>query len=278
MTAADLTLREAPAAPAFAPALPEVSVGRRDRIESLLGLGSTAALILGDVAIVYAAFLIAHWMRFVAPDAVGQAMGLEQYARHGLIVGMITAGLFMLHGLYDAERPRAWPARVHLVISSLSTALLLAITFSFYAGEARFSRIWVAGGWTIATVALLAWRAAANRIYVLVRDALLPHDHVLIVGANALGAQIASELTGRYRVVGTFSGPRGAKAMEMMVESPLGHTALIVVTFSAKKQDFGEGWHDLIANVVPFRDPEGDDDGPVRAAHAWLLTPPLATA
>ena len=219
MTAADLALREAPA-PAFAPALPEVSVGRRDRIESLLGLGSTAALILGDVAIVYAAFLIAHWMRFVAPDAVGQAMGLEQYARHGLIVGMITAGLFMLHGLYDAERPRAWPARVHLVISSLSTALLLAITFSFYAGEARFSRIWVAGGWTIATVALLAWRAAANRIYVLVRDALLPHDHVLIVGANALGAQIASELTGRYRVVGLVDNgsdlPDGGKAPPLL--------------------------------------------------------------
>ena len=38
----------------------------------------------------------------------------------------------------------------------------------------------------------------------------------------------------------------------MTLESPLGHTALIVVTFSAKKQDFGEGWHDLIANVVPF--------------------------
>jgi hypothetical protein len=93
------------------------------------------------------------------------------------------------------------------------------------------------------------------------------------------GRKIESLGGGRYRVVGTFSGPRGAKAMEMTVESPLGHTALIVVTFSAKKQDFGDGWHDLIANVVPFRDPgQSDDEGPVRAAHAWLVTPPLATA
>jgi hypothetical protein len=94
------------------------------------------------------------------------------------------------------------------------------------------------------------------------------------------GRKIASLGGGRYRVVGTFTGPRGAKAMEMTVESPMGHTALIVVTFSAKKQDFGDGWHDLIANVVPFRDPaQGDDDeGPVRAAHAWLVTPPLAAA
>jgi len=93
------------------------------------------------------------------------------------------------------------------------------------------------------------------------------------------GRKIESLGSGKYRVVGTFSGPRGAKAMEMTLESPLGHTALVVVTFSAKKQDFGDGWHDLIANVVPFRDPgQGDDDGPVRAAHAWLVTPPLATA
>jgi hypothetical protein len=93
------------------------------------------------------------------------------------------------------------------------------------------------------------------------------------------GRKIESLGGGRYRVVGTFSGPRGAKAMEMTVESPLGHTALIVVTFSAKKQDFGDGWHELIANVVPFRDAgQGDEDGPVRAAHAWLVTPPLAAA
>jgi hypothetical protein len=88
--------------------------------------------------------------------------------------------------------------------------------------------------------------------------------------------QVESKGGGRYRAVGTFSGPGGAKAMEMTVESPLGHTALIVVTFSAKKQDFGDGWHDLIANVVPFV--EREDEGPVRLAHAWLLAPPLAAA
>ena len=81
---------------------------------------------------------------------------------------------------------------------------------------------------------------------------------------------------GKYRVVGTFSGPRGAKAMEMTLESPVGHTALIVVTFSAKKVDFGDGWHDLIANVVPFV--EQGEEGPIRSAHAWLVTPPVATA
>jgi polyisoprenoid-binding protein YceI len=91
--------------------------------------------------------------------------------------------------------------------------------------------------------------------------------------------QVESLGSGRYRVIGTFTGPRGGKAMEMTVESPPGHTALIVVTFAAKKQDFGDGWHDLIEKVVPFGEPgEGAGDGPVRSAHAWLVPPPLAAA
>ena len=90
------------------------------------------------------------------------------------------------------------------------------------------------------------------------------------------GRKVESLGAGRYRVVGTFSGPVGAKAMEMTIESPVGHTALIVITFAAKKQDFGAGWHDLIDNVVPVI--EQTEDGPVRSAHAWLMTPPLAAA
>src|SRR3954447_880332 len=41
------------------------------------------------------------------------------------------------------------------------------------------------------------------------------------------GRKVESQGGGKYRAVGTFSGPRGAKAMEMTLESPLGHTALI---------------------------------------------------
>jgi hypothetical protein len=79
-----------------------------------------------------------------------------------------------------------------------------------------------------------------------------------------------------YRAVGTFTGPRGARALEMEVSSPLGHTALVVVSFSATRQDFGAGWHDLMANVVPFVD--GVEAMPTRPAHAWLIPPPLANA
>ncbi len=81
---------------------------------------------------------------------------------------------------------------------------------------------------------------------------------------------------GAYRAVGTFTGAEGARPGEMLIESPLGHTALIAVTFDARKDEFGEGWHDLIQNAVPFGEPR--DEGPTRSARAWLVAPQLAAA
>lgn len=81
---------------------------------------------------------------------------------------------------------------------------------------------------------------------------------------------------GAYRAVGTFTGAAGARPAEMLIESPMGHTALIAVTFDARKADFGEGWHELIQNAVPFG--ERPDEGPVRSARGWLVAPQLAAA
>ncbi|HTB61274.1 MAG TPA: hypothetical protein VLC06_25580 [Polyangia bacterium] len=81
---------------------------------------------------------------------------------------------------------------------------------------------------------------------------------------------------GAYRAVGTFTGAEGARPGEMLIESPLGHTALVAVTFDARKGDFGDGWHDLIQNAVPFG--EKPDGGPMRSARAWLVAPQLAAA
>jgi exopolysaccharide biosynthesis polyprenyl glycosylphosphotransferase len=161
-----------------------------------------ACLVVGDVAVVLGAFLAAHWARFVAPLAESQALAFEQYVWLSAIVASITVALLGLHGLYDQERPRAWPVRLHLVTSSVSTALLLTITLSFFAGEQRFSRIWIAEGWSLAVCGLVVWRSAAQPLCIALRDRLAPADRVLIVGANPLGSQLARELAQRYRVVG----------------------------------------------------------------------------
>jgi hypothetical protein len=88
--------------------------------------------------------------------------------------------------------------------------------------------------------------------------------------------EVENEGRGVYRARGTFTGPLEARPGEIVIETPGGHTALIVVTFAAKKQDFAEGWHDLIANSVPFV--RGEEGAPVRTAHAWLTAPVLGAA
>src|SRR5438046_277285 len=98
-------------------------VAPRPPIERLLPALAASSLLAIDVGLVLAAFLLAYWVRFIAPEDGAAALGLEQYARIGLTVGLGTAVLFALQGLYDADHPRAWPARLHLIVSSVSTAL-----------------------------------------------------------------------------------------------------------------------------------------------------------
>ena len=81
---------------------------------------------------------------------------------------------------------------------------------------------------------------------------------------------------GGFRAVGMLAGAKGKKKTEVSVETPPGHTALVVVSFAAKKQDFGDGWHDLLANIAPVS--ADAEQRPSPLAHAWLIAPPLATA
>jgi len=101
-----------------------------------------------------------------------------------------------------------------------------------------------------------------------------------VTGGHDLFAFYSREVqpisNGAYRAVGVFRGARGPRQAELVIESPLGHTALIAVSFIATKQDFGDGWRDLIENAVPMAD--RSEDGPVRMAHAWLVAPHLAAA
>jgi exopolysaccharide biosynthesis polyprenyl glycosylphosphotransferase len=180
----------------------EAGAGRGGRAARLLPPVAAAALVAGDVAAVLGGFLLAYWARFVAPDAEALALGLEQYAGVGAAVGLLAALLLATHGLYDLDRPPAWPSRLRAITSAVSTALVLTVAASFFLGDERFSRLWFAAGWGLAVAGLMAWRPAAQALYAAARDALAPADRVVIVGANRLGRQVAAELAGARRVVG----------------------------------------------------------------------------
>jgi len=82
------------------------------RLSLVVGTGLVAA----DATLVLAAF----WVRFIAPDQEATALGLDEYARMGAIVSLVTVVLFALHDFYDLDRPRSWLGRLQLVVSTVS--------------------------------------------------------------------------------------------------------------------------------------------------------------
>ena len=82
---------------------------------------------------------------------------------------------------------------------------------------------------------------------------------------------------GRYRVIGDFTGAEATRELAVDVETPLGHTPLIALSFAAEKKDFGVGYPALVENATLFGKEE-EDDGPQREAAGWLVVPNIAAA
>jgi len=158
--------------------------------------------LLVDVAIVVGSFLGAYWLRFVLPDDSVSALGVEQYALGGLVIGVLTALGFATHSFYDEDRPLSLPQRLQVTVSSISTAIVVASALSFFLGDQRFSRIWLGAGAAVAVGSLFVWRSFAHAIYISARDQLAPGNRVIIVGANEAGARLAEELAASYQVAG----------------------------------------------------------------------------
>jgi hypothetical protein len=83
---------------------------------------------------------------------------------------------------------------------------------------------------------------------------------------------------GRYRVIGDFTGAEPTRELAIDVETPLGHTALIALSFAARKQDFGAQWESVVENATLFGDEKPEGAGPQREAAGWLRPPFLAAA
>jgi len=81
---------------------------------------------------------------------------------------------------------------------------------------------------------------------------------------------------GCYRARGVLTGPSGSKPLDVEIKTPPGHSALFVLSFTADRSDFGDGWRNLIEKTDTWGRPaEGE---PARQAYAWLLPPVLAAA
>lgn len=82
---------------------------------------------------------------------------------------------------------------------------------------------------------------------------------------------------GRYRVIGDFTGAEPTREMALDVETPLGHTPLIALSFAAARKDFGDGYKALVENANLFDKP-GEDEGPRPEAAGWMVVPEVGSA
>ena len=155
-----------------------------------------------DALVVLAAFVLAYWARFVVPDDEAAALAFHEYLRLAMLVAFTTVVLLGFQDVYQPHRRLPWSSRLHVVVSAISTSLILTVMLSYALGDQRFSRLWFAAGWAFAAAGLLAWRTAAQQILATTRSALLPGNRAVVVGANAVGQQVAKELGERFKVIG----------------------------------------------------------------------------
>jgi exopolysaccharide biosynthesis polyprenyl glycosylphosphotransferase len=207
-----------------------VSPSRGVHIRLLPAFVALCVVVL-DVGLVAGAFMLAYVARF-SPDETVPSLGLDHYLRMALIEGLLATGLFATHGLYNFERPQAWPVRLRAVISSSATALVLAVTISYFLGDQAFSRLWLAVGWFLSIVAVAAWRAVAHRIYEKVRDALAPTNRVLIVGANRLGRELSQELGEHFDVVGFVDNGTDLDGLELPLLGPIAQLDEVIQAYA----------------------------------------------
>jgi polyisoprenoid-binding protein YceI len=83
---------------------------------------------------------------------------------------------------------------------------------------------------------------------------------------------------GRYRVIGDFTGAAAPRELAVKVETPLGHTPLIALSFDAERKDFGDRFQLLVENTTLFGRLEDGDEQPRREAAGWLTVPNVAAA
>jgi exopolysaccharide biosynthesis polyprenyl glycosylphosphotransferase len=203
-----------------------------DRLERILPVLTGVCLIGIDLGLIFGSFMIAHWLRFNASDEALASLGIEQYMLMALIIAVITSGLFAFRGMYDEPRPYAWPTRLYTILTGVSTALVVALTVSYFHGDGAFSRLWSATGWAIAIFALIGWRELATRAYTALRERIAPATRALVVGANPLGKQLASELSEWCHVVGYVDNGTDLVDPELRLLGPVAELEHIVHDFA----------------------------------------------
>jgi exopolysaccharide biosynthesis polyprenyl glycosylphosphotransferase len=208
----------------------EIAAPVSEQPQRALFASAVCVLLAADVGVVIGAFVLAYVLRFVASADIGSALPLDQYVRTGATVGIVGVALLVLQGLADIERGRSWPVRLRAITSAVSTGTVVAVLVSFD-GDLRLSRVWLALGWSLAILGLVMWRTVSTALYLGVRRHVVVRPRAVIVGANAVGQEVARELESRFEVLGYVdNGTDLAGALDRPLLSAIADLGSIVRT------------------------------------------------
>ena len=196
-------------------------------LQKALFAGAVVVLLAVDVAAVTGAFVLAYVLRFVVPFDIASALPLEAYAATGFTVGVIATALLALQGLTDLERARSWPTRLRAITSAVSTGTVAAIVVQFD-GDLRLSRTWLALGWSLSITGLVTWLSIAPTLYFAARRYFVTYPRAVVVGANALGVEVARELASRFEVLGYVDNGSDLEGLDLPFLGPIAELGSVV--------------------------------------------------
>lgn len=139
---------------------------------------------VGDVAIVLAAGIVIHRLRFHLPVHMPYT---AQLLRAGVLV-LLVFPRFQLYRSWRGVGPGAELLRIALAWGAV-TALVLLWGWAIKANE-DFSRLWTAGWFAAALVLMAGSRLVVRAALGYVRARGLDHRSVVIIGATAVGARV----------------------------------------------------------------------------------------
>lgn len=184
-----------------------------------------------DIGIVLLAFGVAYWARFVLPSDEGPGVDEGHFVRFALIVACAVVFLLRVNRV-EPGRPRSWAALTQAAASALSTALVVALSLSYFMGEPALSRVWIATSWLVAIVGLIAWRSVVPHLYVAIRDAIGHAPRIAIVGTGDLARDVARAVAQSGELVGFVdNGVDGEAALEQPLIGSIAELAGIVHSY-----------------------------------------------
>ncbi len=166
---------------------------------------------LTDVALVFAAYLAAMYVRF---EVLNGRRGLDlmsaQYLWMALAYSLIVVVVYNVAGLYAPRRYKNPASVLTLILLSNGVTLLGLMAFFYVTRLMDFPRLAVALYWLFSSLLVAAKHMAGRTLVQYYRRRGYNQKHVIVVGDGALAAQYARDIAANPQMGFTLDGYVGA--------------------------------------------------------------------